>query len=87
MAGTERYMLNGKVVSWRCPVCGSWIHLQKAKNGKPHGFCKSCGLQVFFRQPLSIEILEEAARHGVGDVRLEPISRKEDRDEGEEVTA
>lgn len=68
----ERWLIGGRTVELRCLACSSWIPLYRTERGKPHCFCSSCGLQVFFRRMQSIAALEGfAAANRVDLVRVE----------------
>lgn len=67
----ERWKVNDKFVQVRCFLCGSWMDVMATKKGKPYTLCLSCGIQTFWRLPLGIERLAEAARDPrVTDVRF-----------------
>ena len=49
----------------KCFLCDEWIPLRPTKGtGRPHGFCRSCGLELFFRKDAAVEALEIALKEG-----------------------
>jgi len=61
---------------FRCPTCGDWILLRGAKNGGIHGFCETCGLQVFWRRKYGIDLLKEIASRGGDPAVLIPVEEE-----------
>lgn len=60
-------MMEIKGAEVKCFICGEWIPLKESKSGKPHGFCRACGLQVFFRQQACIDLLVAGLKSGPKD--------------------
>lgn len=56
-------------MEFKCPLCSTWIILRPVKSGKPHGFCRGCGLELFFRRDESVRLLELALKSKSGLVR------------------
>jgi hypothetical protein len=56
-------------LEFKCPLCSTWIALKPMKNGKPHGFCRSCGLELFFRLESTVKALEISLKSKSGLVR------------------
>jgi len=61
------WVVDGQATECRCPVCGEWVPLRRSQTGKPHSFCPSCGLQLFFRQEPCIRALEADIRSERGE--------------------